>query len=728
VDANHISKDAYPSAAKKVAALLGLPSITKESKVSVQPMFLPTMFSDSGDNDHPLIAFSLDGRSFTMDDIGEEVVEDKKANPRQERIDNSLDALSFLRAPVPEITLAIAKEALECVDADCSYHEWLEIAAALKHQFSPHKADQAYELFDEWSKEGSKYGGAEETEKKWHSLRPTPIGRVPVTIRSLLRQAVASGWDDKRVKEKCFNNVVEWLESVDTITELMEKGAQNILATPLLSNVQEDVLINMLCTQAKKRFAYTISATAIRKDINKTKAEIKSQAKPSEKTKEPLWAKGVCYISAAQEFYRHRTGEKYRPEAFNATYSRNLLPTEDTLKEAGIPINPATLSKAIVSPVDYALNHLKISTVYDYTYDPSNPNDILVVNRGRKYVNTYTPTYPELDPKNAQEAGELFQRHLSHLVAEEEYRRTLTDFMAFTVQSPGIKIRWAVLIQSVEGAGKTFLAEVMKAVLGQEHVKTIDGAAIKSGWNDWAFGHQLVVLEEVRVTGTNRHEIMNALKPLVTNDDISLNERFRNNRQVQNISNYMMFSNHHDALALTPGDRRYFVIKSPLQHKSQVLALGESYFPKLFAMLRDKPGAMRSYLDQWEISPDFRADGHAPRTKYVQDLINDTAGDLTAAVRRLLLEADYPLLQYDIVSAKTLSDALQMEDGIGSVTSQHLAQVLREEGYHQVGRHLLGNERHYLWHRSGVDPLTVPDVAAARHKSGVKNLCMDLIY
>jgi len=225
VDANHISKDAYPSAAKRIAALLGLPSITKESKVSVQPMFLPTMFSDSGENDHPLIAFSLDGRSFTMDDIGEEVVEDKKANPRQERIDNSLDALSFLRAPVPEITLAIAKEALECVDADCSYHEWLEIAAALKHQFSPHKAEQAYEIFDDWSKEGTKYGGAEETEKKWHSLRPTPIGRVPVTIRSLLRQAVASGWDDKRVKEKCFNNVVEWLESVDTITELMEKGA-----------------------------------------------------------------------------------------------------------------------------------------------------------------------------------------------------------------------------------------------------------------------------------------------------------------------------------------------------------------------------------------------------------------------------------------------------------------------------------------------------------------------
>jgi tRNA A37 threonylcarbamoyladenosine biosynthesis protein TsaE len=34
------------------------------------------------------------------------------------------------------------------------------------------------------------------------------------------------------------------------------------------------------------------------------------------------------------------------------------------------------------------------------------------------------------------------------------------------VQFPGSKIRWAVLIQSAEGAGKTFFAKVMQSVLG----------------------------------------------------------------------------------------------------------------------------------------------------------------------------------------------------------------------------------------------------------------------
>jgi hypothetical protein len=268
----------------------------------------------------------------------------------------------------------------------------------------------------------------------------------------------------------------------------------------------------------------------------------------------------------------------------------------------------------------------------------------------------------------------------------------------------------------------------MKAVLGAEHVKIIDGASIKSGWNEWGFGRQLVILEEVRVAGASKHEIMNALKPLITNDDISINERFRNNRQVQNISNYMIFSNHHDALALTPGDRRYFVLKSPLQSKAQVLALGDHYFEPLYAVLKEHPGAMRAFLQDWEISPDFRPDGHAPRTKYVSDMVNDSANDLTATIRRMLLEGDFPLVQYDIVSASKLRDVLFHEEGFTKVTAQHIAQVLREEGLHQLGRYAIGDERHYVWVRAGITEEEALRAAAHRVQHNLVNLGMDLIY
>lgn len=724
VDAEGIPLARYPQAAMKVASMLGLSSVTKESRVSVQPMYLPVNFSDSTEEEHPLIAFSLDGRAFTVDDIGD-VHEPNGSNgngkheSRSVGSADSLDALDFLRAPVPEITLVIAKEALFNIDADLSRDEWLNCAMALKHQFSPHRTDEAYELFDEWSATaGTKYGGTDETKRLWDSVRQSPNGRMPITIHSLLKTAVAAGWDDKKVKQSGFTSLVNWMDEVASVTELMEQGVMKILTTPLLSPVQEEMLVDQLRQHAKKRFSYTVSSTAIRKTMVQTKAEIKAREKPPEKGREPLWAKGVYYVSQPNEFCRHRTGEKYKTEAFDNMYARRLLPTEESLREAGLPVTPATLSKPIVPPSDYFLNFLEGVRAYDYAYDPSRPTEVFFVNQQKTYLNSYSPTYPEADPKNAAEAGEVLQRHLANLIAEPEYRRTFMDFLAFMVQQPGVKIRWAVLIQSAEGAGKTFFAKVMQAVLGFDHVKILSDGAIKKGYNEWAFGHQLVAVEEIYVAGINRHVIMNAIKPLITNDDISIDEKYRSNRQVANISNYMLFSNHHDALALTPNDRRYFVVKSPLQHKDQVMALGgKDYFITLFDYLKNHPGAMRSVLLDWEISPDFQPNGHAPRTIYVNDMVQDSANDLTAAVRRLLSEGDYPLVQSDIVSSKALMDVLRLEEGTHKASVQQLGSVLREEGYHQIGRHLIGTERHYLWVRRGVDEKTAVQTAQKRQKA-----------
>lgn len=728
VDSAGIPAEDYASAVSTVGRMLGIARVTHESKVAVQPMFLPTLFADSSDTDHPLFALRLDARAFTVADISAPGSKEE-GSTWNKPVSSGADALEFLRAPVPEVTLALASEALAMVDPDCSYPEWLELAAALRHQFSPHKAEEAYALFDSWSAEGKKYVDPDDTRAKWDSLRPSPVGRAPVTIRSLLRQATASGWEGKKLKQDCFAKVINWLEGGATsITELMEQGPSRILAMPLLSNVQEDVLVNRLTLQAKRRFAYTISAVAIRKDVARLKAEMRSQEKHPQQIKEPLWAKGVCYISAARQFFRHRTGEKYVVESFNATYARWLLPTEAQLKDSGISVTPAALAKPVVQPTDYSLNHIKIATVYDYAYDPSQPTEVIFVDRGKKYVNTYCPTFPEFDDRHADDAGNLLSLHLQNLISEEENRSSLLDFMSYMVQSPGQKIRWAVLIQSVEGAGKTFLAEAMKAVLGSEHVVTVSGESVKSGFNEWSFGHQVVVFEEVRVVGSNRHEIMNTLKPLITNDRVSVNQKFQDHREIDNRTNYLLFSNHHDAVTLSPGDRRYFVVKSPLQTKEQVLQLGQNYFPPLYAMLRDRAGALRSFLYNREISPGFSPDGHAPRTKYIDEMIHDSASELTAAVRRLLLEGDYPLIQFDVVSTKILLDVLRFEDSQIRVSPQSLAQVLREEGFREIGQQRFGGERHHLWVRSGISDSFGSLAAADRFKKNSKNLHMELFF
>jgi hypothetical protein len=722
VEADGLPLESYPHAARTIGALLGLPTLTPESERAVLPMFLPTQFKDDTEEQHPLIAYRTDARAFTAQDIAGNL----PAQPKKERHDNS-DDLDFLRAPVQEVTLAVAKEALSFVNPDCSYAEWLEIAASLRHQFSPEQAEEGYEIFDEWSSQGSKYGGGDETRAKWDSLRPTPVGRAPVTIRSLLKRAAVGGWDDSTFKNKGYDALVHWMEHVGSVTQLMEGGIRKILATPQISSVQEGMLMDQLRVRAKERFGYRASITDLRKDLGKLREKMEAQQAPKVEKKEPKWAKGLCFVSTSKEFYRTLTGEKYKPDSFDLKYGRYLLPTKKDLTDAGVPVNDTTMSRPLVKPTDYVLNVLQVPTFYDFAYAPEQPNEMVFVYEKRKYVNTYSPTYPELDTKNENQAGELFQKHLSNLVSEPEYRQTLTDFMAYQVQFPGKKIRWAVLVQGAEGAGKTYLAEVMKAVLGKRHVKTVDGTTISSGWNEWTFGYQMVVIEEVRVVGTNRHDIMNRLKPWITNEDIPINEKFRSSRDAQNITNYMLFSNHQDSLALTPGDRRYYVVKSPLQQKSQVLALGKDYFTELFDFLNHHPGAMRAWLLNWKLSEDFNPNAQAPRTKYVEEMIADSANDLTAAVRRLMLEGDVPLIQYDIVGITTLERTLNMEEGLGKVTKQQLARCLREEGLELKGRHMIaGGERENLWARPGVKDAATD--ASDRVKHGKKNLCMELIY
>ncbi len=726
VDAHEIPLAEYPQAVCYIAKLLGLPSITKESKVAVQPHFLPTQFRDDTEDHHPLLAREVNSLPLEREMyVGQTEPKHLNGKNGSNGAHPSSDGLEFLRAPLPEITLATAKEALSHISPDCSYHEWIDFAACLKHQFSPHQEDEAYALFDEWSAEGSKYNGEDETKAKWDSLRPTPVGREPKTIRSLLRAATQAGWDDERVQDRSTHAITLWMDTAENPTKLLEQGIRKILAAPQLSHTQEGVLLDQLRTKAKERFQHKASITDLRKDLEKLREKSRHQQKPQDTKKVPAWANGLCFVHTPKEFYRPSNGEKYKPESFDLKFARHLLPTAQDLIAAGLPPTDANLARPVVRPTEYVLNRLQCPTFTDYAYCPSQPNEMLFVYEKRKYVNTYSPTYPELDPAHEQEAATLFQRHLEHLIKEPEYRRTLIDFLAYQVQFPGQKIRWAVLIQGTEGAGKTYLAEVMKAVLGRRHVKTVDGTTITSGWNEWTFGYQMVVIEEVRVVGTNRHDIMNRLKPWITNEDIPINEKFRSSRDAQNTANYILFSNHHDCLAITQNDRRYFILKSPLQQKSQVLALGKDYFKTLFDFLKTHPGAMRAFFMHWKISDDFAPHAQCPQTIYATEMAQDSASDLAAAIRRVILEGDNPLTQYDILSSKTLKDTLNVDDGL-RVTDQQLAQALREEGFHQHGRALLGTERHYLWARAGVTDIEA--TAAERLKKNLSCLKAELMF
>jgi hypothetical protein len=695
VDAEAIPKDDYAAAVRTIAARIGLAHITKESLIAAQPMYLPSVFKDQGE-EHPVFAHRTSGTHFLPRDIEDTDTPTAPGEPRAKaKPASGGDVLEYLRAPVPEATLDVVSAALRHLDPDMSRPQWLEVAAGMRHQFDGEEEEAAYMLFDEWSGGGDKYEGQDDTSSKWRSFRVTPSGRVPVTIRTLFHYAVAGGWDSGKVKADVFARVDGWLrEDGRTTTELTSEGLKHIAAAPLLSASEEDMLLQRI-VQRSKKLGFTVTVLALRKDLLRLREQTKAKDRP-EDPPAPKWAMGWCYCSGQDEFFKHATGEKVKPMAFDRAYSRELLPSEKDLIAQGIPVNQSTLSRPFVLPVQFMTNTLKVLVVHGYEYDPSKPEQLHFEDQGKLYANTYVRTYPELDPSTSAAAGTLFRAHLAQLITEPKYQITLLDFFAYLIQHPGVKIRWAPLIQGVEGCGKTFLSDAMAAVMGHRHVKSIGGQAMLSGWTEWATGYQLVTFEEVRVVGANRFDAMNMMKPLLTNDTINVQQKNKDSREVRNLTNYLALTNHHDSLALSPGDRRYFVLKSRMQSKAQVAALPKGYFQALYDMLATDAGGLRHFLENWKISPEFDANGEAPDTSYRDQLIKDSASEAVATVRQIIAESESCLVQPDLVSSKVLFDLLRGE-GLTRLTHQGLGKVLLDDGYTHVGRWLLDDIQHNMW-------------------------------
>lgn len=709
VEADGIAAQSYGDAVKTVAALLGLASVTKESLVVVQPMYLPTMFVDTDpEKGHPLIAATWDGKAFSRGDIVTgHATQTGSTNQKATPFSVDGDDLDYLRPVVEAVTIEDAKEALEHLDPDMVYNEWLEVAAALRHQFpNEPEASKAYELFDEWSAKGDKYADSEDTMAKWSSLKPTPTKRAPVTIRSLFHKAQEAGWDSLKLSTKCYANTIAWICGAEREgNQLMSEGIKRIAATPLLSPLERGTLLSAL-QDALRSKGLKVLRTELKKELQKLErnSNKKEDPKITPDNQLPPWARGICYVGSANVFHHRGAGRSMKPEVLDNHLNAHL--TEEDSANG----KPTMLAR------DFLLNIAKIPRVDAFRYDPAHPEQAFLQEGKLRFINTYLPTYPQANPITADAAAEVFLEHIANLIAEPEYQQTLVDWCAFQVQNPGAKIRWAPVLQSAEGAGKTFIPMAMRAVLGRTNVNVIDASLLlRDNFNGWAMGSQVVAIEEIRVVGHNRYEVMNRLKPCITNDFVTIRDMWEKAFLTPNNVNYILLTNFHDALAVGEGDRRYFVLYSALQSKAQVKALGEPYFVRLYDMLRDNAAGLRSFLEEWKVSPTFNPNGHAPVTKYLGELMKASASPLNSAVADAINDADLPLLQRDLISSKQLKSVLDTVTGLPRFTDQNLAGVLRELDYVLLGRFRVNDDRHYLWTKRG-SPITEETCAEVARK------------
>lgn len=640
----------------------------RESNVISQPMYRPPSFV--GEDFCAVISTVTNNEQLTEYDVPQDIEDDNLALADLSYKDDSGNTyMSLEHMPILDLTLEEVEEALYCIDPDVDYGKWVKIVAALRHQFRGEEADEAYEMFDQWSSEGAKYRGDDDTAAKWRSIRPDTTGKAPVTVRSLFKIAQDQGWKATRLASKFKQSLEEWMVQCRDGDALMREGPERIASLPFTNKVVEDGMVVRLREAIKACNGPAIEKSVIRQSV---RSERRKSLKDAPDETIPPWARPWVFNSPENNFYNMDNGLVLSVQAFNNTYSKELMSEADE----GMAGRPA------IAPADYFLNVLQMQRVEGVIYDPRQQGaKPFFTYDGKRYLNEFLPSsLPAEVPDQHKKAGRMFKKLLRVIFGNPEYEKHVLHFLAHTVQKPGHKIRWAVIVQSAEGSGKSYLADIMIAVLGVPNVKIVEPDSLLDKYNDWTVGSCMTFIEEIFVPGPARVKVSNAMKTSVTNDKISLREKFKGMRVALNTANMMAFTNFHNPLSLTQSDRRYMVVESPLQTKEDVIQVNESglwdELEPLKRVEKGLAGALRYYLLNLEIPDDFPVNGPAPFTEFRQQAVVESKPEIVLEIEDLIDDPDQVLISDDVISTKALTEEL------GPIAiNRKVSTYLRQLGY-----------------------------------------------
>lgn len=682
-----------------IASRLGLPPDFKgvrESGVVSQPQYRPIQFK--GSEFDAVISSRTTGVALHLSDLPEidpedlELCEGRTYACDPSEAGEDFFGLAFL--PVADLALDDIREALFSIDPDCGYKEWIETAAALRHQFTDEDdAREAYDLFVEWSSQGTKFQGRRDCWSKWKSFRPYAKGRAPVTIRTLYKHAMDAGWDNRKVAQKISETVEEWMEACTDHGELMQEGAKRIAAMPFKNDVVEEALILAWRKRIKALTNETIDKATLRKELARVRREDRKAKQDARGENLPVWLRPFIYVASTDTFNSTGNAMAFKPAAFDRFFAMELMP-KDEIPANGMPV---------MQPSAYALNVHRILRVEDTLYDPTQKEDELVfpdTGSGKLMLNTYNFSSPPVpDPEFADASGALFRQLVAPFFDEEWLVDLFLDYNAHLTQHPGVKVLWAFLIQSAQGLGKGTYGEIMEKVLGAVNVRIISPELMRSNFNDWARDCVLGIFNEMHAPGEMRERVMNSVKPLITDETISVNLKHQNAEcRVRNITNYIAFTNYKDAAHLAENDRRWCPVFSPYQTKAQVEKLQKSgHFEKVRWLLTPEGASgLRYWLLKRAISPDFPVKGHAPATRFRDEIIQQSKNHLQAAIEDAVADAIDPLIGPQVIHEGRLREIICRGGREHTLLPRFLSQ-LGYERYDGARRIMIDGTRGAVW-------------------------------
>lgn len=564
--------------------------------------------------------------------------------------------------PILAVSMEKVDETLDYIpNDDAEYDDYLTVGMALHHQFRG--SEDGLKRWHEWASKSTKYE-PEDLNRRWSSFGHGPD---TATFATLIYKA-----NEFRRKEesKAFEIALRRVDGCAS-TELLFGEVVQGLAHAISTDLQKDIA----CKRVQER---AMALTEVRPRLETVRKALQSAMPKVETVREvPKWCEGWVFVKRFSQFFNTETGEVLSRQAFDMSNGRFLLDESKAKKYEG-------------KASDVALDIFDIQQVYDYVYLPGGER---ILKMGRSlYINRFNiNSLPEERPPQHPDdfaAIKTMLDHIALLFPDPEEQRTLLDWIAYNVQFPSEKINWGVVIQSIDGAGKSWFARLFSSIMGHDNVRSVPGEALKETYTSWAEGRKMIVIEEIRLHGNNRFDVLDKLKPYLTNESVSIRRMQTDLYETVNVANYFMFTNYMDALPLGKGDRRYYVLMASFQTEAQMVRFNDEnpeYFTELFSILDFHSDVLRHWFNTRTISDDFRAKGHAPMTE-AKELMRESAFSMED-------EDAQPIDEFINQGDPELSDALlnssKLRDStvLGTYPPRVYGQMLSRAGFVKIGRY-----------------------------------------
>lgn len=552
---------------------------------------------------------------------------------------------------------------LDKLDNNMANGEWVKVGQAL-HNWHP---IDGLELWENWSIGGDTYREGE-CETRWRSFK----SGKGVTVGTLCFMANEVDYDESKKK------IIDLISEINIASEKeIELSVVKKISKLEISDIERETLVKTIQTRLKTLTTATIPVSTIR-------AMIKPKALEGELITEretPNWCKPWVYVNAQTGYVNLNDLVVRKAEAFNLECGKHVPVNENG--------NKPSANKFIS---DYGF----VESVASMAYLPKCETLFCKID-GIKVLNTFNKnTLPKPSAAFTEEglsAIKKVERHISFICNfNPEYAAILTQWIAHNVQYKGEKILWSPVIQSIEGIGKSWFGELLEVCLGEVNVGTVAPTQATSDFNGWATNVCVNILNELRVKGHNRHDAVNALKPLITDKTIQINDKGVKQYKTLNTTNYICFTNYKDALPIDSDSRRWWFMFVDIENLAEVEKIMDepiqTYFPSIFDAIRCHGGEILKWLLEYKITDEFKALKQAPETEYKSMMVatENSSFEFFDEVKELI-EIGGAHYNVNVISSNDLFNDLKsrlFEEGIMNIQGRTRNVILKKLGYMQL--------------------------------------------